>query len=69
MSDQIDQEARDHLADTAMGYELMAIEVEEKLEWAEAQGRTTDALVLNQVLTLQLHELADVVEHALTRAA
>ena len=52
----------EHVADLAMGVELMAIEIEERLEWAEAQGRAGDALVLTAQLTEVLDELADIAE-------
>jgi hypothetical protein len=52
----------EHVADLAMGVELMAIEIEERLEWAEAQGRADDAPVLTTQLTELLDELADIAE-------
>jgi NTP pyrophosphatase (non-canonical NTP hydrolase) len=52
----------EHVADQAMGVELMAIEVEEQLEWAEAQGRDSDAAALKQQLTDLLDQLADIAE-------
>jgi hypothetical protein len=50
------------VADQAMGLELMAIEVEERLEWAEAPGRTEDATALVAELRALLGQLADVAE-------
>ena len=52
----------EHVADQAMGVELMAIEIEERLEWAEAQGRAADAIALESQLTDLLHQLADIAE-------
>ena len=52
----------DRVADQAMGLELMAIEVEERLEWAEAQGRNDDAAALSSELRDLLGELADLAE-------
>jgi hypothetical protein len=52
----------EHVADLAMGVELMAIEIEERLEWAEAQGRAGDAAALTMQLTELLDELADIAE-------
>jgi hypothetical protein len=40
----------------------MAIEIEERLEWAEAQGRTADAVALESQLTDLLDQLADIAE-------
>jgi hypothetical protein len=51
----------------AMGIELEAIEIENELEWAEAQGRANDALVLTAQLTGKLYELADAVETSLSQ--
>lgn len=50
------------VADKAMGVELRAIEVEQQLEWAEAQGRADDARRLQHQLRAVLDELADVVD-------
>ena len=55
-------------ADKAMGIELMAIEVEDQLEWAEAQRRTDDAARLRGQLVVLLNELADVAESIPTAA-
>jgi hypothetical protein len=52
----------EHVADQAMGVELMAIEVEERLEWAEAQGRDGDVAVLTAELTELLGQLADIAD-------
>jgi hypothetical protein len=53
------------LADgAALGIELEAIEISNDLEWAEAQGRSTDAEALIARLTAKLYELADVVDVA-----
>ena len=52
----------EHVADQAMGIELMAIEVEEQLEWAEAQGRDDDAAALKAQLTDLLGQLADIAD-------
>ena len=52
----------EHVADQAMGVELMAIEIEERLEWAEAQGRDGDAAALTVQLTALLDELAYIAE-------
>jgi hypothetical protein len=49
-------------ADKAMGVELMAIEIEEQIEWAEAQGRRDDAAALARQLGRVLNELADIAE-------
>jgi hypothetical protein len=49
----------------AMGIELEAIEIENELEWAEAQGRAGDVAVLTHRLAIKLYELADAVEYAL----
>jgi hypothetical protein len=51
--------------DRALGIELQAIEVANKLEWAEAQGRTDDAVELRQQLALLYGELAETTDHAL----
>jgi hypothetical protein len=52
----------EHVADQAMGVELMAIEVEEQLEWAEAQGRDGDVAALKAQLTDLHGQLADIAE-------
>jgi len=45
-----------------MGVELMAVDLEEQLEWAEAQGRSDDANALTTQLYVVLNGLADLVE-------
>jgi hypothetical protein len=52
----------EHIADQAMGVELMAIEIEERLEWAEAQGRDDDVAALTVELTELLGQLADIAD-------
>ena len=53
------------LADGAgMGIELEAIEIANELDWAEAQGRLSDAEALLARLAAKLYELADVVDVA-----
>lgn len=51
--------------DRALGIELQAIELTNKLEWAEAQGRTEDAMDLRRQLAFLYAELADTTDHAL----
>jgi hypothetical protein len=51
----------------ALGIELEAIEIENDLEWAEAQGRAADAEMLTLRLAAKLYELADVVDVAFTQ--
>ena len=48
--------------DYAMGLELEAIELESRLEWAEAQGREDDVRRLKRQLALTFTQLADVAE-------
>jgi hypothetical protein len=48
----------------ALGIELEAIEIENDLEWAEAQGRSQDAEMLTRRLAAKLYELADTVDTA-----
>ena len=48
--------------DYAMGLELEAIELESRLEWAEAQGRDDDVKRLRRQLASTLAQLADVAE-------
>lgn len=62
------QGTTEHIGDKAMGIELMAIEVENQLEWAETQGRTTDVVRLSAQLSALLEELADVAESIPTAA-
>ena len=50
------------LRDQAMGLELEAIELESKLEWAEAQGRLEDARRLRRQLVNVLAELATIAD-------
>lgn len=45
-----------------MGLELQAIELESELEWAEAQGRLTDAFELRIQLINVLTELGAVAD-------
>src|SRR5579885_1445116 len=52
----------EHIADVAMGYELMAIELEDQLERAERQGRDREVQKLSRRLAATLDELADVTE-------
>jgi hypothetical protein len=54
---------------TAVGLEQEAIEIENQLEWAEAQGRSGDAVELRQELAGKLEELAEVVEETLSQPA
>jgi len=49
-------------ADQAMGLELQAIELEDELEWAEAQGRTEDAARLRHRLFVVLEDLGRVAD-------
>jgi hypothetical protein len=54
---------------TAVGLEQEAIEIENQLEWAEAQGRSDDAVELREELAGKLDELAVVVEETLSHPA
>lgn len=58
-----DQWTAERGADRAMGVELMAIEVEQQLEWAERQGRLADVARLSARLRALLDELADIADH------
>ena len=58
----------EQLADAAMGLELIAIDFEDRLEWAEVQGRSLDASRLAFQHRAVLDELADLIE-ASPRAA
>ena len=49
-------------ADQAMGLELQAIELENELEWAEAQGRRADVRLLRRQLVNMLYDLASVAD-------
>jgi hypothetical protein len=62
MTTDINTNTPEHVADQAMGVELMAIEVEERLEWAEAQGRDGDVAALTVELTDLLGRLADIAD-------
>jgi hypothetical protein len=60
----------EHPADAAaLGLELEAIDIENDLEWAEAQGRSGDAALLERALAGKLYELADAVDRALEQPA
>jgi hypothetical protein len=50
-------------ADRAMGVELMVIDVEQELEWAEAQGRVDDIARLAARHRALLESLADIADH------
>jgi hypothetical protein len=56
-------------ADRAMGLELEAIDLESALEWAEAQGRATDAGALRVELVAVLEELGRVADTIPARVA
>lgn len=58
----------ERLGDLAMGVELRAIDVEEQLESAEAQGRSRDVAELRAQLRAVLNELAELVERGLRAA-
>ncbi len=51
-------------ADRAMGLELEANELEDELEWAEAQGRTEDAAALRVQLEKVIGEWSSAAEQA-----
>jgi hypothetical protein len=51
-------------ADQAMGLELQAIELEDQLEWAEAQGRAADAASLRIALDEAVSAWASAAERA-----
>ncbi|GEM_PF-4863069 len=55
--------------DRAMGLELQAIELEDELEWAESQGRTSDVARLESQLFAVLDELAAAADRIPSRLA
>ncbi len=55
--------------DRAMGLELQAIELEDELEWAESQGRTSDVARLKSQLFAVLDELAAAADRIPSRLA
>jgi hypothetical protein len=62
-SNRQEQWTAERVADRAMGVELMVIDVEQELEWAEAQGRLDDVVGLLARHRALLDDLADIVDH------